>query len=122
MNPDAPAGRIEYFLAHPHEGAVRTPADQDHARAIAVGHSLTTGAPFHLVIAFGAYVSGSGEDNGRAIADSSFHHFADYNWDPRRGAPTFVTEPVAHEMSEPRAQSGIRAFVSNAVFWLAGRL
>jgi hypothetical protein len=119
---DALAGRIEYFPAHPHEGAVRTPAGQQHARAIAVGQSLTTGAPFNIAVAFDAYVSSSGERFGRAIADSSFHHFSDYNWDPRRGAPSFVTEPVGHTMSEARAQSDIRAFVGNAVFWLSGRI
>jgi hypothetical protein len=122
VNPGAPDGRIEYFPAHPHEGAVRSPAGQSHARAIAIGQSLTTGAPFNLAIAFDGYVSSAGAAFGRAIADSSFHHFADYNWDPRRGAPTFVTEPVGHTMSDARAQSDIQAFVANAVLWLSGRI
>jgi hypothetical protein len=26
------------------------------------------------------------------------HHFADYNWDPRVGAPTFVDEPAGSSM------------------------
>ena len=30
---------------------------------------------------------------GRALAASTFHHFADYNRDLDRGAPSFVTEP-----------------------------
>jgi hypothetical protein len=121
LNPDAPAGHIEYFPAHPHEGAVGSPAGPHHARAIAAGRSLTTGASFNLAIAFEAYASSSGQRFGRAIADSSFHHFADYNWDPRRGAPDFVTEPVGRTIGEPRAQSDIQAFVRNAVFWLSGR-
>src|SRR5262249_43644788 len=31
---------------------------------------------------------------GRTVVDSSFHHFLDYNLDPRAGCPCLVTEPV----------------------------
>jgi hypothetical protein len=34
-----------------------------------------------------------GSSGGPAVADSSFHHFADYNWDTRSGCPSFVDEP-----------------------------
>ena len=35
---------------------------------------------------------------GRAVACSTFHHFADMNWDTDAGAPSFVTEPPGDEM------------------------
>jgi hypothetical protein len=119
VNPDAPSGRIEFFPAHPHEGAVGSPLGDHNARPIAVGKSLTTGVSFPIAIAFEAHASSSGERYGRAIADSSFHHFADYNWDPEKGAPSFVTEPVGHTMRDARALGDIHAFVRNAVFWLS---
>jgi hypothetical protein len=119
VNPNAPSGHVEYFPAHPHEGAVGSPAGDPHARPIVLGKSLATGASFHISVAFDAHISSSGEHLGRAIADSSFHHFVDYNWDPQKGAPSFVTEPVGHTMREARAQADIRAFVRNAVFWLS---
>ena len=37
-----------------------------------------------------------GRPMGRALAASTFHHFADYNWDLDCGAPSFVTEPPGH--------------------------
>ena len=39
-----------------------------------------------------------GRPMGRALAESTFHHFADYNWDLDRGAPSFVTEPPGTEI------------------------
>jgi len=33
---------------------------------------------------------------GRAVVDSSFHHFVDYNLDPSTGCPSFVTEPCSY--------------------------
>jgi hypothetical protein len=42
----------------------------------------------NLAVAFEAY-----GNHGRAVAQSTFHHFADYNWDTRLGAPSFVDEP-----------------------------
>src|SRR5262245_41191123 len=57
---------------------------------------------------------------GRGIAHSSFHHFADYNWDTNRGAPSFVTEPQGQGMkSEPLALQDIRRYVRNLAVWLA---
>lgn len=35
---------------------------------------------------------------GRGLAQSTFHHFADYNWDPRDGSPSFVDEPPGRGM------------------------
>ena len=55
-----------------------------------------------------------------ADAESSFHHFADYNWEPSRGAPSFVTEPAGEGVRrEPRALDDVRSYVTNAARWLA---
>lgn len=108
--------RIELFPAHPHEGAVGVPAHQGRARAVARGKSTVTGRVFTLIVAFDR-APGSA---GRAIAESSFHHFADYNWDLSRGAPTFVAEAPGDGMrKEARVHDDIRTYVVNAARWLA---
>jgi hypothetical protein len=117
--PDAPSSRIEYFPAHPHEGAVDAPASDPSARVVARGTSLTTGRPINLVVAFERSRNAEGEMLGRAVAQSSFHHFADYNWDTARGAPSFVTEPEGTGMkTEPRARADIERYVGNLAAWL----
>jgi len=119
-NPDSSAGVIEYFPAHPHEGAVRIPAGDSSARVIATGKSLTTGRPFNLAVAFERSTDPQGRELGRAVAESSFHHFADYNWDTSRRPPSFVTEPEGTGMkAEPRALPDIKQYVRNLAFWLA---
>jgi len=108
--------RIELFPAHPHEGAVRVPEGEPRARTVARGKSLSTGREFDLVVAFDRTAGAP----GRAIAESSFHHFADYNWDISRGAPSFVTEkPGTAIQKQPRALDDIRTYVRNAAQWLA---
>src|SRR5262249_30147064 len=102
--------------AHPHEGAVRAPSNEPRARAVARGRSLSTGHQFDLIIAFDR----TAEARGRAIAESSFHHFADYNWDLSRAAPSFVSEKPGDETRrEPRGLDDVRSYVRNAVRWLA---
>ena len=109
-------GAIQFLPSHPHEGAVNAPENQD-ARVIARGRSTVTGRPFNIAVAF----EGS-RGRGRAIAESSFHHFTDYNWDPRRGCPTFVTEAMGDAMlREPAALSSVQLYVRNVATWLAGR-
>ena len=118
-NPDAPSGRIERLPSHPHEGAIGVPPSDPSARVVATGSSLTTGRSFNLVVAFERSEDGHGHALGRAVAESSFHHFADYNWDTSRGAPSFVTEPVGNGMrAEPRARADVRRYVRNLAFWL----
>ena len=112
---DLPHGRVELFPAHPHEGAVRAPTDEPRARAIARGRSQTTGHAFNLVVAFERTPAAP----ARAIAESSFHHFADYNWDLDHGAPSFVSEPPGDGIRrDPQALDHVRAYVQNAVAWL----
>jgi hypothetical protein len=60
-------------------------------------------------VAFGRSTDSGGNRLGRAVAESSFHRFADYNWDPARGCPSFVTEPVGDSLEKnPRAAADIR--------------
>ena len=79
------SGVIEYFPEHPHEGAVDVPTGGRKARLIAMGRSLTTGRAFNLAVAFERNLDERGNHCGRAVAESSFHHFADYNWNVKSG-------------------------------------
>jgi len=107
---------IEYFPAHPHEGAVGIPAGETLAQVIATGVSQVTGRVFNLAVAFEAT---QGEKWGRAIAQSTFHHFCDYNWDARSGCPSFVSELPGDTMqTEPRALADTHAYIKNLALWL----
>ena len=114
----ADTGVVTYLPAHPHEGAVRAPDCAPHARVIAKGTSLASGAQFNLAVAFERT-----ENEGPAIAQSTFHHFADYNWDATRGSPDFVSEPPSYQLPADRpAMASIHSYVRNVALWLAGRL
>ena len=119
-NPNSASGVIEYFPAHPHEGGVGVPEGEEHARVIATGVSQVTHRPFNLVVAFESVTDGHGNTLGRAIADSSFHHLVDYNWDTSKGCPSFVAEPPSYEIRKhPQRLVDIKTFVRNASLWLA---
>jgi hypothetical protein len=121
LNPASAGGLIEFFPAHPHEGAVGVPEGEERARVIATGQSQTTGRRFNLVVAFESSNDDHGNRLGRGIAESSFHHFADYNWDPEMGCPGFVIEPPGDGYKRnPPALNDIKTYVSNAAAWLAG--
>ncbi|MEP6636306.1 MAG: hypothetical protein ABJB97_06235 [Acidobacteriota bacterium] len=115
------SGVVEFFPAHPHEGAVGVPDDEEHARVIATGRSKVTGRPFNLVVAFDSSTDDHGHTLGRGIAESSFHHFADYNWDTDLGCPTFLIEPPGDGYKQnPKALDDIKTYMTNAASWLAG--
>jgi hypothetical protein len=103
--------------AHPHEGAVCAPEVLGAAaQIVALGRSRTTGRHFNLCVA----VEEPGQ--GRVVSDSSFHHFCDYNWDPRLGCPSFVTEPAADVVVRtPGSLDDTHRYVENIAAWLAGR-
>ena len=106
---------VKYLPAHPHEGAVAAPASDPRARVIATGKSLASGQRFNIAVAFERSAS-----EGPAIAESTFHHFADYNWDSRAGSPDFVTEkPNLNLVNTPSAMASVRRYVSNVASWLA---
>jgi len=110
-----PNGSIRFLPSHPHEGAVSAPPGA-RARVIARGTSKVTGVRFNIAVAFEA----DGRA-GRAIAQSTFHHFADYNWDPRMGAPSFVDEPPGDGMlRHPEGLAAAHRYARNAALWLAG--
>jgi hypothetical protein len=61
------------------------------------------------------------DDGGRAIAQSTFHHFADYNWDVAADRPSFVSEAPGDDMRRyPEALESTRRYVRNVAFWLGG--
>jgi hypothetical protein len=116
-DPESADGAIAFLPSHPHEGAVVPPQSDASARVIAKGMSRATGARFNIAVAF----ERSGSD-GPAIAQSTFHHFADYNWDPSRGCPDFVTEtPVDVLPRRPRAMASVHRYMRNVALWLASR-
>jgi len=118
---DNPSGVIEWFPAHPHEGAVGVPGDDTSARVIATGMSQATKRVFNLAVAFENSEDHHGNRLGRAIAESSFHHFVDYNWDTSMGCPGFLTEPPGHEIErDPRRLDDMKTYVRNVAAWLAG--
>jgi hypothetical protein len=111
------AGVIQYLPSHPHEGAVSAPPGDSSARVIMEGRSVATGRRFNTAVAFER-----SENGGPAIAQSTFHHFADYNWDPASGSPSFVSEPAGGGMVRfPEALHSTQHYVKNIAFWLGAR-
>ena len=114
-------GVIEYFPAHPHEGSVGAPEGEERARVIAEGRSQVSGREFNLVVAFERRPDRHGNQLGRAVAQSSFHHFVDYNWDTSKGCPSFLYEPPGDEIRrDPSRLADINTYAGNAARWLAG--
>lgn len=110
---DGEGGLIGFLPAHPHEGAISAPAEVQGARVIATGISQVSGARFNLIVAF----EGEG---GRAVAQSTFHHFADYNLDPRAGCPSFVSEaPSDRILVDPRGRRSAERYFQNLAEWLS---
>ena len=116
-DPEAAGGLLRFLPAHPHEGAVGPPAGDGSARVIATGKSQATGRRFNLAVAFEPAPGA-----GPAVAQSTFHHFADYNWDPRLGCPSFVSEPPGERIvNDPEGRRSVERYVRNLALWLAGR-
>jgi len=120
LNSKNQSGVIKYFPAHPHEGAVGVPDGEEHANVIATGTSQVTGRPFNLIVAFEKARDGHGNMLGRAIAESSFHHFVDYNWDTSKSCPSFLEEPPGEQIKrEPEKLEDVKTYVGNLARWLA---
>ncbi len=104
---------IRWFPAHPHEGTVSAPDALPGARVVACGQSSETGRRFNLVVAI------EEPGKGRAVADASFHHFADCNWDPTAGAPSFVNEPWGDAVVRtPGARQDAERYAKNIAAFL----
>lgn len=116
------SGVIEYFPAHPHEGAVGVPEGTKGGRVVATSVSQTTGQRFNLMVAIDGQVDKHGNRCGRAVAEASFHHFADYNWDISKGCPTFLLESPGHEIERDSSRlRDIKTYVANLASWLSFR-
>jgi hypothetical protein len=122
-DPDKAAGVIEYFPAHPHEGSVGVPEAEDRSQVVATGVSQISGREFNLIVAFERRTDRHGNRLGRAIAESSFHHFVDYNWDTSKGCPSFLDEllePPGDEIKrDPERLRDVKVYVNNLARWLA---
>lgn len=111
------SGQIERFPAHPHEGSVS--ANVPGATVLAQGRSSATGRRFNLAVLLDGERTENGQPLARAVAESTFHHFADYNWDVDRGAPSFVTEsPGSQIKAEPSHLVVFKDYVRNIANWL----
>lgn len=120
VNPESPSGHIEFLPAHPHEGAVGVPSGEENARVIAQGKSVVSGREFNLIVAFERTLTPEGHWGGRAVAESTFHHFCDYNWDAKLDCPSFVDEPPGDGMqTEERALKDLKTYLKNLALWLA---
>lgn len=111
----SPTGVIRYLPAHPHEGIVNAPPGDANARVIMEGQSRAADRRFNIAVAFER-----SERSGRAIAQSSFHHFADYNWNSAAICPSTVTEPADDAIA--RSGEALRStmqYVRNIAFWLS---
>ena len=111
------SGRIEWFPAHPHEGGVS--AAIANATVVAQGRSSAIGRRFNLAVALDGERASDGRPVGRAVAESTFHHFANYNWDLDRGAPSFVAEaPGMQIKADPTRLAVFKDYVRNIASWL----
>jgi hypothetical protein len=116
-NERSPTGSIRFLPAHPHEGDIGAPEGED-AHVLVKGKSKATGVDFNIFVGFEP-----GEHGGPAIAESTFHRFADYNWDPRSGCPGFVTEKPGDGLQRvPEAMADTHRYALNIAAWLCGAL
>ena len=108
---------VKTLPSHPHEGAVGAPPDIPHARLVVRGTSKGTGRRFNIAVAFDCIDGG-----GRGWAESTFHHFVDYNWDTTRGCPSFLSEPPSDAIAKtPHLIDDTKTYVRNLVTWLGSR-
>jgi hypothetical protein len=116
----SPSGVIEYFPAHPYEGALSVPPDMPFARVIATSVSKSSGRSINLAVAIENEPSHNGHRIGRALAISTFHHLADMNWDANADVPPFVTEPRGSELlDDPEKLEIFKDYIRNIARWLA---
>lgn len=113
---------LEYLPAHPHEGVVSVPSDcRDCATLVLCGESEVTNRRFNIAVAFDGEVDDSGRSLGRALAQSTFHHFVDPNLDPGKSMPSFVTESSGRGMKEnSQARDDALQYLRNIAHWLGG--
>jgi hypothetical protein len=110
----ADGSTLDKLPSHPHEGGVVAPPADNAAHVVVTGISQVTRHRFNIAIALEP-----GDGTGRGWAESTFHHFADYNWDPRLGCPSFVTEtPSTAIERDPSLLDDTLTYVANLAVWL----
>jgi hypothetical protein len=115
----APGGIIKQFPANPHEGAVDT-AGLTQARAIATGTSQP-GGTFDIAVVLENDVDEHGGKLGRAIAESTYRHFCDYNWNVASGAPSTARDSSGDGIAKDPATLEIyKDYITNLAGWLCG--
>lgn len=108
---------VKTLPSHPHEGGVGAPPSQPDARVVARGTSRATGRAFNIAVAFDGRNGG-----GKGWAESTFHHFADYNWDVAAGCPSFLSEPPSDAIAKnPHLLDDTKRYVRNLVTWFGQR-
>ena len=87
-----------------------------------MGRNTLSGRYFNSAVAFEKASDTSGQTLGRAVAQSTFDHVCDYNWDPGFGRSAFVSEAHGDGMTrEPQALKDIHTYVRNVAAWLTTR-
>ena len=111
---------IRFLPSHPHEGVVSLPENaSNYASVIIKSCSLTTGNTFCSAVAFDNVQDELGNTRGRAVAQSTFHHFVDPNLDPTKPLPSFVSEPSGRGIAEtPAALIDSLRYIENIARWL----
>jgi hypothetical protein len=108
---------VKTLPSHPHEGSVGAPASEPDARVVVRSTSKETGRTFNIAVAF----EGHG-DSGKGWAESTFHHFVDYNWSIAAGCPSFLAEPPSDALAKnPRLLDDTKTYVRNLVNWMGVR-
>jgi hypothetical protein len=108
---------VKTLPSHPHEGAVGAPASEPDARVVARSKSKETGRTFNIAVAFDGHDGG-----GKGWAESTFHHFVDYNWNLAAGCPSFVEEPPSDAIAKnPHLLDDTKTYVRNLVNWMGVR-
>jgi hypothetical protein len=98
---------------------VSAPPQYSFARVVGRGRSAVTGRHFNLAVSLDGETTVDDRTMGRAVACSTFHHFADLNWDIESGAPSFVTEPPGDEIKrDPSRLEVFKDYVHNIARWL----
>ena len=96
--------------AHPHEGVIR-PVGPNQTVLLS-SFSITSGR--EQITAVVDEIPG----RGMVLHHSTFHHFADYNFDVSAGAPSFVLDPPSSQIADsPDLLNDIKAYVRSVVHY-----
>ncbi len=77
---------------------------------------------FNLAVCLDGETTRDGRPVGRVVACSTFHHFADMNWDidARRAVVRRPTRPATRSKRDPFRLTIFKDYVHNIARWLAG--